>query len=161
MAGEAQRPVAVVDVDGVVADVRHRLGFLRVGDWNGFFAAADGDPPLAEGVALVLELARDHEVVWLTGRPESNRQATRRWLGAQHLPVGELRMRPDDDHRPARVFKRGQVRRLARARTIAVVVDDDPDVVATLKADGWPVLHADWVPYEPVLGTAQEEQGRT
>ncbi len=159
--GDARRPVAVVDVDGVVADVRHRLRFLRAGDWDGFFAAAGGDPPLGEGIALVLELARNHDVVWLTGRPERSRQVTRRWLDAHHLPVSELRMRPDDDRRPARVFKRAQVRRLGQARTVAVVVDDDPDVVALLRADGWPVLRADWVAYEQVLGEAQEDEGRT
>jgi hypothetical protein len=161
VAGGERRALAVIDVDGVVADVRHRLRFLRAGDWEGFFAAAEGDPPLGDGVALVLDLARNHDVVWLTGRPERSRQVTRRWLREQHLPVGELRMRPDADRRPARVFKRDQVRRLARARDIAVVVDDDPDVVAMLEEDGWPVLRADWVTYEQVLGEAQENQGRT
>ena len=159
--GDRVRPVAVVDVDGVVADVRHRLRFLRAGDWDGFFAAADGDPPLAEGIALVHELARSHDVVWLTGRPERTRPATRRWLHEQRLPAGELRMRADDDRRPARVFKRAEVRRLARVRMVAVVVDDDPDVVALLRADGWPVLRADWVAYEQILGEAQEDSGRT
>jgi hypothetical protein len=36
------RPLAVFDLDGVLADVRHRLHFLdrRPKDWDGFFAAA-------------------------------------------------------------------------------------------------------------------------
>ncbi|WP_423748020.1 hypothetical protein [Frankia canadensis] len=158
-----QRPLAVIDVDGVVADVRHRLCFLRSspGDWDSFFAAASDDPPLAEGVALVRQLAKDHEVVWLTGRPERSREATSHWLREQDLPPGELRMRPDDDRRPARVFKRAVLRELGVGRQVDVVVDDDPAVVDLLRADGWPVLRAEWLAYEATLGNAQEDAGRT
>ncbi|WP_261558022.1 hypothetical protein [Frankia tisae] len=158
-----QRPLAVIDVDGVVADVRHRLRFLRAwpGDWEAFFAAAPADPPLAEGVTLVHQLARDHEVVWLTGRPERSRAATSRWLGEQGLPLGKLLMRPDDDRRPARMFKRAELRQLGARRQVAVVVDDDPAVVDLLRADGWPVLRAEWLAYEATLGNAQESEGRT
>ena len=55
------RPLAVVDIDGVVADVRHRLHFIEgtPRQWDRFFAAADEDPPLPEGVALVTKLAAD------------------------------------------------------------------------------------------------------
>jgi hypothetical protein len=161
--GTGQRPVAVIDVDGVVADVRHRLRFLRQrpGDWDAFFDAASADPPSAEGVRLVLELAVDHDVVWLTGRPERSRTTTAHWLARHGLPAGVLRMRPDDDRRNARVFKRAELRRLGATRQVAVVVDDDPAVVALLRADGWPVVRADWIPYEPTLGNAQEVDGRT
>jgi hypothetical protein len=160
---EASRPLAVIDVDGVVADVRHRLGFLRQrpGDWDAFFAAATADPPLAQGVDLVLGLAADHDVVWLTGRPERSRADTERWLADQGLPVQTVRMRPDGDRRSARVFKRAELRRLARGRRVAVVVDDDPAVVTLLKGDGWPVVQADWLPYEDALRNAQEVEGRT
>ncbi|MBL7490663.1 hypothetical protein I6A62_21820, partial [Frankia sp. AgW1.1] len=126
--GVTPRPVAVIDVDGVVADVRHRLGFLRQrpGDWDSFFAAATADPPLPQGVDLVLGLAAEHDVVWLTGRPERSRADTEQWLVAQGLPVDTLRMRPDDDRRSARVFKRAELRRLARTRRVAVVVGAPP-----------------------------------
>jgi phosphoglycolate phosphatase-like HAD superfamily hydrolase len=45
--------LAVFDVDGVVADVRHRLRHVAHGrkNWNAFFAAAADDPPLEIGVA--------------------------------------------------------------------------------------------------------------
>src|SRR5262245_40046635 len=64
--------IAVVDVDGVVADVRHRLHHLnrRPKDWGRFFASAARDPALTEGVELAREYAQTHVLVWLTGRPE-------------------------------------------------------------------------------------------
>ena len=157
------RPLAVVDIDGVVADVRHRLHFIegKPRQWDRFFAAADQDPPLAEGVALVKELAADHDVVWLTGRPERTRRATRTWLAAQGLPTEPLIMRPNRDFRPARVTKRDELRKLRADREIAVVVDDDPQVLELLAADGFPTRHADWQPRTAPLHNAQESDGRT
>ena len=158
-----RRPLAVVDIDGVVADVRHRLHFIedKPRQWDRFFAAATGDPPLPEGIALVKELATDHDVVWLTGRPERTRRATRTWLAAQGLPTDALIMRPNRDLRPARVTKRDELRRLRADRDVAVVVDDDPQVVELLAADGFPTRLADWQPRTAPLHDAQETDGRT
>jgi len=158
-----RRPLAVIDIDGVVADVRHRLHLVqrRPKRWDEFFAAAPADPPLSEGIMLVRELAADHDILWLTGRPERTRAATETWLAAQGLEPGPLLMRADRDRRPARFAKREELRRLRRSRDVGVVVDDDPDVVATLRADGFPVRLADWLPHSSTLRTAQERDGRT
>jgi phosphoglycolate phosphatase-like HAD superfamily hydrolase len=155
--------LAVFDVDGVVADVRHRLRHVARGrkNWAAFFAAAADDPPLPVGVALAREWAAEHDLVWLTGRPEHLRRVTERWLRAHRLPVQRLEMRPADDRRPARFFKADRIRTLAAETEVAVVVDDDPEVVAELTARGWPVYLADWVPYAEALREAQERSGRT
>ena len=49
----AARGLAVFDVDGVLADVGHRLRHLEGGrkDWGAFFAAAEKDPPLPVGLS--------------------------------------------------------------------------------------------------------------
>jgi hypothetical protein len=157
------RPLAVVDIDGVVADVRHRLHFIQGSprQWDRFFTAAADDPPLPDGVELVRALATDHDVLWLTGRPERNRRLTTAWLAAQGLPTEPLLMRPNRDFRPARVTKRDELRRLRRDRQITVVIDDDPDVVDLLAADGFPTRLADWLPHTGTLHDAQESDGRT
>jgi hypothetical protein len=157
------RPLAIVDLDGVLADVRHRLHHIDGArkDWAAFFAGIAGDPPLAEGFAVVERLLADHEVVLLTGRPERTRAATEQWLSAQGLPRLRVIMRRDGDRRPARQVKRQLVRRLAAGRAIGAVVDDDPDVCAALEADGWPVFRADWMDRAAPLHEAQERDGRT
>lgn len=157
------RPLAVIDIDGVVADARHRLHLIegKPRRWSEFFAAAGDDPPLADGVALVRALAADHDILWLTGRPERNRKLTVSWLKAQGLPVEPLLMRPDRDFRPARLTKRDELRALRAKREIGVVVDDDPDVIEMLAADGFPTKLADWLPHGPALRSAQESDGRT
>ena len=156
-------PIAVFDVDGVVADVRHRLRHIarRPKNWAAFFAAAGRDTPLEAGVDLVHHYAAGHRLVWLTGRPERLRRVTSRWFAEHGLPAGTLLMRPDDDRRPARDYKLGRLRTVSREGTIAVVVDDDPSVVKLLKAEGFPVRLADWVPHAQSLRDAQESDGRT
>jgi phosphoglycolate phosphatase-like HAD superfamily hydrolase len=155
--------VAVFDIDGVVADVRHRLHHVnrRPKNWAAFFAAADRDPPLAEGIALATEYAQTHALVWLTGRPERLRRVTERWLKRNGLPTEVLFMRPNNDRRPSREFKSAQLRAIGAQSEVAVVVDDDPEVVARLKEHGWPAQLATWVPYEQPLREAQEREGRT
>ncbi|GAA3281448.1 MULTISPECIES: LNS2 domain-containing protein [Dactylosporangium] len=155
--------LAVFDIDGVVADVRHRLKYLdrRPKDWGRFFAAADRDPVLAEGVELARSYAESHVLVWLTGRPEYLRDVTAAWLRAADLPAELLFMRPAHERRPARDFKAQQLRRMARESAIEVVVDDDPEVVQRLRELRYPVRLADWVPHSKTLQQAQEQDGRT
>jgi hypothetical protein len=157
------RPLAVIDIDGVVADVRHRLHLIqgKPRRWDEFFAAAADDPPLPDGVALVRELAAEHDIVWLTGRPERNRKLTSAWLAAQGLPTEPLLMRPNRDFRPARLTKLEQLRTLRAEREVALVVDDDPEVVAMVSEDGFAVTLADWLPHASTLQKAQESEGRT
>lgn len=153
----------MVDIDGVVADVRHRLHYLerRTPDWDAFFAAAPLDPPLAEGIERVHELLLDHEVVCLTGRPERCRRDTLGWLAAQGIGGHPVHMRRDGDRRPARRTKLRHLERLSARAAVAIVVDDDPDVCAALRAAGYAVQHADWMTRPAILHVAQEIEGRT
>jgi hypothetical protein len=156
-------PLAVFDVDGVLADVRHRLHHVarRPKDWDAFFDAAPQDPPLETGVLLARESARDCEVVYLTGRPERCRADTLAWLARHGLPAGTLRMRSPSDRRPARLAKPPLLRALARGRTVAVVVDDDEQVCDAYERAGFTVLRARWAADAPALQEAQDADGRT
>lgn len=157
---------AVIDIDGVVADLTHRLHYLdsrprRRPDWDGFFAAAGADSLLEEGAEAVHALAADVPIIWLTGRPEHCRDLTASWLAEHGLPAGELQMRPDHDRRPARVFKLGSVRKIAQRYRIVAILDDDPAVVSALKADGWPALLVEVQARTEEIDAAQEADGRT
>jgi hypothetical protein len=158
-----QRPLAVIDLDGVVADVRHRLHHVSGPrrDWDAFFDGISDDAVLPEGRAVVDRLATDHEIVYLTGRPERTRKQTDEWLARHQLPQGRVIMRPEGDRRPARQVKPRLLRSLAADRQVAVVVDDDVAVCAALEKDGWRVLRADWMPQTPTLRRAQESEGAT
>jgi hypothetical protein len=157
------RPLAIVDIDGVVADVAHRLHHLqgRRKDWDAFFDAAVDDTPLAEGLAVVARLEADHEVVFLTGRPERCRVDTERWLDRHGLGGHRLVMRPEGTRRPAAALKVQLLSSLARGRQVAVVVDDDPLVTAAMEAAGHPTFLAAWAERAPTLHRAQEVEGRS
>ena len=146
-----ERPYAVIDIDGVLADTSHRMHFLERGrkNWNAFFAAAPQDPPLPEGVEVAQTLARDHDVAYVTGRPSRYRSDTLSWLDGHGLPPGLLIMRAAGDRRPAELTKLAAIRRLAAARPVAVVVDDDQDVCAAARQAGFNVFEATWAAREP------------
>ena len=140
------RPLAIVDIDGVVADVRHRLSHLdrRPKDWDAFFAAAGDDTVHAEGAAVVAKLSEDHDVVFVTGRPARLRDVTAAWLDANGFGGHRLVMRGDGDRRPAAVVKLELIGELAAGREVGVVVDDEPAVLDAVRARGLPTFAAAW-----------------
>ncbi len=158
-----RRSLAVFDLDGTLSDTRHRLHHVSATprDWDAFFRAAGEDPPLPAGVSLALDWAERCDLGYVTGRPERCRRDTEDWLAAQGLPSGDLWMRDDTDRRPARVTKPRLLQRVARHRTVAVVVDDDVQVCDAYRRAGFTVVHADWMPPSETLEQAQEDKGRT
>jgi phosphoglycolate phosphatase-like HAD superfamily hydrolase len=156
--------VAVFDIDGVLADVRHRLHHIESGrrDWDGFFASVSEDPALADGCQAARQaVASGLTLIYLTGRPERCRPDTLQWLSEQGLPEGELIMRRDADRRPARVLKVEALRRIASQAQVAYLVDDDAEVVAAAADAGFAARLADWVPRQEPLTQAQETLGRS
>jgi len=161
------RPLAIVDIDGVVADVRHRLHHLdrRPKNWSAFFAAAVNDATHPEGLALLSRLVEDHDVVFLTGRPSHLERDTRKWLAEHGLGDHQLVMRPEGDRRPAATIKLEALERLARDAPISIVIDDDTVVIAAAARAGFATFHADWeqrdARADTALRVAQERDGRT
>jgi len=140
--------MAIFDIDGVLADVRHRLHHVSAQprDWKQFFASAPLDPPLAQGFSLVTQFAAaGHDIVYLTGRPEMCRIDTEAWLAQHRMPTGELWMRQPGDRRPGHLVKRQLIARLATLRAVALVVDDDAEVIGHMSVMGYPVRHATWM----------------
>src|SRR5690348_12902716 len=140
------RPFAVFDIDGVLADVRHRLHHLaaRPKNWDAFFAAAEQDELLDVGAEFARRASATHRVVYLTGRPDRLRAATQNWLGRHALPAGPLLMRREGDRRPAAMVKLGHLRRLRSDGRIDLLVDDDPKVIEAVREAGFSARLADW-----------------
>ncbi len=151
------------DLDNTLADTAHRQRYLERSPraWDAFFAAAPHDPPLAEGVALLLESARECEINYLTGRPERCREDTRTWLAEHGLPAGRIFMRRNADRSPARHVKLEVLGRLARGREIRMLVDDDELVCIDAERAGFTVVRARWAGASTALQQAQETEGRT
>ena len=131
--------IAVFDIDGVLADPTHRQHHVasRPKDWASFFAAVGGDEVLDAGRDRLNELAADHEVVLLSGRPESTRAETEAWLSRHGIAVTRLVLRREDDHRPAAQVKSELIAGIGTPSEVVVVVDDDASVTARLDASGY------------------------
>ena len=124
------RPIVLVDVDGTLADVRHRLHHLRderKKNWKAFFEAMDHDLPIASTVAWVRSLAQNHDIIIVTGRTEHYRERTLAWLKKHAIPFADLFMRPDGDHRPDYEMKQDALQRWPKKR-IKLVIEDRPPV---------------------------------
>jgi hypothetical protein len=147
------KAVAVLDIDGTVADVRHRLHMIAGSpthdDWLRFFEGAGTDTLIPEGAAVAHELAAEYTIVWYTGRPELVRELTEDWLRKHELPAGRLLMQRSDDPRLARVVKLEHLDKLSAEELVALVVDDDPRVVDFISAAGYRTRLADWMPWRP------------
>jgi len=167
----------VLDIDGVLADVRHRLHHLdrKPKDWVGFFGHMKDDGLLAEGAALAQQFfGEGHRIFYVTGRPTEYSEVTKAWLDFHRLPPGELIMRRRGDYRPAAKVKTELVNDLAKTYTIVAIVDDDPAVVAAMRSHALPVRQATWhelpdhgndpaadASAHQLLFDAQEEDGAT
>lgn len=166
---QSRTRISIWDIDGVLADVRHRVHWVerKPKNWVAFFEAAPDDPVLPAGrVALERAIARGLTIVYLTGRPEWCRRDTVAWLKRHGFPDGPLHMRDDHDHRPARLIKLATALRLAAAADIVEMHDDDDRVVDVLAAAGLPIIHATWMDggtsgVDAILQEIQEDEGRT
>ena len=124
------KPIVLVDIDGTLADVRHRVHHVRDGrkkNWKAFFAGMDRDKPIASTVAWVRTLAQSHDIVIITGRPEEYRARTSVWLQQNGVPFHDLFMRRNGDHRPDYEMKKEALKRWPKKR-IMLVIEDRPPV---------------------------------
>ena len=166
MPDQESRPYAVLDIDATLSDTSKRIHFIegRPKDWDSFFAHAKDDAVLDEGLAVATTLAENHEIVYLTGRPERLRRDTVKWFKDNGFPGGKLLMRGNNDRRPSVVMKLARLRTLAQERAVAVRVDDDISVCKAAEKAGYTVMRADWgldPDTQPTLFEAQESEGRT
>lgn len=135
--------IVVFDIDGVLADGRHREHFLasRPKDWVSFFALLGDDGPIVRGIERLQSMRVVHDCVLLSGRPERTRAATHEWLVAQGIGELPVYLRPDHDYRPAPEFKAEVLAALGGPSMVSLVIDDDEHVVDALKAAGYQVEH--------------------
>ena len=138
----------IFDIDGTLADIRHRRGFLDGDrpDWNRFNAAMGDDTPNAPVVALYKTLwnSRDYQLILTTGRNEKYRAVTEQWLIWNNIAFGEMIMRQNNDNRADHVIKQEILDALlAKGHSIEFAVDDRQQVVDMWRSNGITCLQCD------------------
>jgi len=133
-------PCVLVDIDGTIADLTHRLHFISEGqnDWKAFYAAAGSDAPIEPVIKIVRALWKDLEtVILVSGRSEEIKDLTRMWLRNYGVKYNELHMRKEGDYRPDHVVKK-EILDSLRARDYApyLAIDDRPSVISLWESEG-------------------------
>ena len=135
----------VFDLDGTLANIDHRLHFIKDGakDWDGFFAACPQDAPVAWVIELAGLCAYGGNLLILSGRNERVREQTVQWLNQHYVPIAQLLMRPEKDFRPDEVLKLEMLRDYLAQRPdleLVFIVDDRQRVVDMWRREGFNVL---------------------
>jgi adenylate kinase family enzyme len=130
------------DIDGTVADVSHRLGYVRGErkNWNMFFQEMTKDLPNVPVVLAVESLAEQYPIVYCSGRPDTYKKQTREWLN-KYCPSGDLYMRLRSDSRKDDIVKENilDFEILTRYKVL-VCFDDRDQVVKMLRKRGQTVF---------------------
>lgn len=137
-------PIAVFDVDGVLADAGHRQHYLEwpLRDWDSFFAEC-GDDGLIDEVARMLSLLDEKlQIVLLTARPMRVQSETLVWMARHGLRWDLLIMRNWGDYMAAPHFKALSVGELrAYGFDLQLAFEDDPRNVAMFENHGVPCVY--------------------
>jgi len=123
--------LALVDIDGLVADTRHRDAYAINRDWGTYFSMAGDDGLWQEGFDLVEKLEMiGYDIAWLTGRREDMRPLTEKWLRKKGFPDFPLIMRKMEDRTKLALLKAGVIFDASLLYPDGVLMyDDDPWVI--------------------------------
>jgi hypothetical protein len=124
-------PLYIFDLDGTLADIRHRRHFVEgeKKDWRAFFAACVDDEPM-RGVITTLNMLSSLADIWIwSGRSDEVELETLSWLGrhCEKWPA-KVRMRRAGDHQPDEKLKASWLAEMSdhdRGRLVAIFEDRD------------------------------------
>jgi len=137
--------VVVFDIDGTIADNRHRQHHLMGDkkDWKSYNATMLDDGKIFDVAMLLMELSEKHLIILCTGREEDYRPVTWTWLERNRLDsyVHDIYMRPHLDYRSDAIVKVELLNRISEDYgTPFLWFDDRQQVVDAIRSQGIRVL---------------------
>ena len=133
----------IFDLDGTLADNKHRFHLAEKKDWRAYFAACPHDTPIHPIIELMhtIHICHDAHVEIWSARSDEVRAETELWL-RKHISFWApgsipLRMRKAGDWSPDVILKESWLvsERLA-GNEIIMVFDDRDSVVAMWRKNG-------------------------
>jgi len=141
------RPFVLCDIDGTIADISHRLHYVKDGnkDWKNFFAEIGEDSLRVETLNKLEEYYwQGFEIIFVTARPEDYRRQTEEWLKQNVYPEIEwltVIMRRSGDSRDDAIVKREMYEKYFKDKyEIEAVFDDRPKVIRMWREQGLKVI---------------------
>lgn len=137
-----RKPCIIVDIDGTLSDLTHRLHFIHQDkkNWDSFFANVLYDTAHNHIVDIVKVLGKSYHIILCSGRPERCRADTLFWLKDNAVVFDELYMRKDGDHREDYLVKQELLEEIMIDYTPVAAIDDRKQVVDMWRSNGVPCL---------------------
>lgn len=138
--------VILFDIDGTVADLSHRLHYVKngVNDWESFNKNIPFDTPIEQTIKLHNILSEHYKIIFASGRSEDEREMTEKQLADFGCGYEKLYMRPAGDYRADHIIK---IELLEQMRADGfepyIVIDDRSTVVQAWREHGLFVLQCD------------------
>ena len=130
----------IFDIDGTLADIRHRAHYLarKPTDWAAFQTLAHLDSVFEPIAIIAREMAAErHCIIICTGRGEQERAVTETWLDQHYFHYNALYMRTEGDYRNDDVVKAELlVRMRADGFDPVLAFEDRSRVVAMWRSHG-------------------------
>lgn len=151
----------IVDIDGTLADTRHRLHHLAKTpkDWKGFYSEMVKDTANDYVIEVVNALSVKYLVVAMTGRPEDYRDQTTAWLNKHNVLFTQLMMRNAKDFRADTIIKKEMLDTLLQQGgdfTPVLSIEDRPEVVKMWRDNKIPCFQVDDTPWYAPLKDDQD-----
>lgn len=140
--------VVIVDIDGTIAKVGDRIKHLQKSpkDWNAFYSACSEDEPFKTIIEMVYNLSQQYLIMFCTGRRESCRSDTLRWIimnfPYDFRPYGLL-MRRDNDFRHDTLVKPELLKQYldcVKLCDVAFILEDRNSMVSKWRELGYTCL---------------------
>ena len=99
--------IVIVDIDGTLTKVGDRAECLARNppDWDEFYARCGEDEPVKPIIRIVQKFSWDYNIVLCSGRRESCRDHTEKWLDKYDIHYTKMLLRKDGDFRHDTVIK--------------------------------------------------------
>ncbi|MCR9203770.1 MAG: hypothetical protein NXH75_04270 [Halobacteriovoraceae bacterium] len=138
----------IVDIDGTLANVDHRLKFIHNSpkDWEAFHGSCEKDTPNDWCLDIIKALkVQGTSIVLLTGRGEEYREQTLSWLKNHNIPFDDLFMRGENDRRSDDLIKKEiYENKITPHYEISFVLEDRLSVVKMWREVGVTCLQCAW-----------------
>ena len=154
-----KKEAIIFDLDGTIANISHRVHYLKDyenpdGSWNkkanwSKFHNSISEDIVVEPIKFMLNHLYSNfiDIIILTGRNDSVKKNTVKWLRDNEVSYDHLIMRPKNDHRSDTVFKLEQLKKLEKKFKIHFIVEDRNRVVKMWRDEGYICLQCKEVDY--------------
>ena len=105
------KPALIVDLDGTLCEIAHRLHFIsdttKNKDWKSFYLNMAADDVNEWCYSIIKLFSEDGvAILYVTGRPDTYKQVTLNWLRQNACPINGIYMRSASDSREDFVVKK-------------------------------------------------------